>query len=137
LRGWAQRQSGRQSGGTRGSGFVDGAPDVGGFLFVTGVEDAAELVVAREEGVGFVDEEGRTDLFDDAEEGCRADVGGGDGVVCQVVENREQSCFAAAFVKGFDAEVGGGVAEVEGVCMKDPEGEGGVRWEDDEAADER
>ena len=80
------------------SGLVDGAPDVGGFLFVAGVEDAAELVVAREEGVGFVDEEGGAHLFDDAEEGGGADVGGGHGVVCQVVEDREEGCFAAAFV---------------------------------------
>ena len=56
----------------------------------------------------------------------------------QFVQHGEEGCFAATFVGRFDAEVSGGVAQVEGVSVKNPEGEcfGGVRWKDDETADE-
>ena len=47
--------------------LVTGPEDIGGFLFVAGIEDAAELVVAREERIGFVDEKRGADLFDNAE----------------------------------------------------------------------
>src|SRR5436190_2099149 len=68
--GWA-RGTGVSGGAGREIGrLVAGdAHDVGGFAGVTGVEDASELVVAVEDGVGFVYEKGRAEFFDDAEEG--------------------------------------------------------------------
>ena len=51
------------------NGVGGDADDEGGFAFVAGVEDAAEFVVALEEGVGFVDQEGRADFANEAEEG--------------------------------------------------------------------
>jgi len=48
---------------------VGDADHVGGIAFISGIEDAAEFVVAFNEGIGFVDQEGRADFFDDAEEG--------------------------------------------------------------------
>ena len=114
LEGWRQRRWRR----------LADADDVGGFAGVTGVEDAAEFVVALEEGVGFVDEQGGAGFFDDAEEGGGADVGGDDGAVDEFAEDGEEGGFAAAFFGGFEADVGADVAEVEGVGVEGPEGEG-------------
>jgi hypothetical protein len=72
------------------------ADDEGGLTGVAGVEDAAQLVVAPEERVGFVNEEGGMGFLDDAEEGGRADVGGDDGSIDQFAEDGEESGFAAA-----------------------------------------
>ena len=113
------------------------ADDVGGFAGVAGVEDAAEFVVAAQEGVGFVDEEGGVSFFDDAEEGGRADVGGDDRAADEFAEDAEQGGFAAAFFGRFDADVGADVAEVKGVGVKGPEGEsfGRPLRKDDETFD--
>src|SRR5262245_53697494 len=69
----------------QGSSGVGDADDVGGLAFIAGVQNAAEFVVATQEGIGFVNEEGRAHLLDDAEEGRRADVGSWHGAVDQFV----------------------------------------------------
>ena len=104
-------------------------------MFVAGVEDAAKLVVAPDERVALVNQKGRTHFFDDAEEGGGADVGGNDRAIDDFGEDGEQGGFAAALFGGFEADVGGDVAEVKGVGVEDPEGEGfsGPFGEDDEA----
>jgi hypothetical protein len=119
------------------TGEVGDADDEGGFFAVTGVEDAAEIVVAVKERVGFVDQQSGLHFLDDAEEGGRADVGGDDGVMNQQVEDGEKGGFAAAFFRGFDAEINADVAQLEGVGVDSEQGQGfgGVFGEDDEAAE--
>ena len=79
--------------------FIGDADDVGGFAAVAGVEDAAEFVVALQEGVGFVDEEGGFSFLDDAEERRGTDIGGGEGAMDEFTEDAEQRGFAAAFLR--------------------------------------
>ncbi len=131
-------RGGRGRGGGGVPREVGDADDVGGVALVTGVEDAAEFVVGAEDGVGFVDEEGGLELFDEAKEGGGADVGGGDGAVDEFAKEGEEGGLAAAFDGGFDADVGGHIAEVSDVGVEDPEGEGfgGPLGEDKEAAEE-
>src|SRR6266436_6674644 len=83
------------------------AHDVSGFACVAGVEDAAELFVGVEDGVGFVNEECGAEFFDDAEEGGGADVGGDNGAADEFAQEGEEGGFAAAFFGGFDSEIGG------------------------------
>ena len=106
---------------------------MGAFAGVAAVEDAAEFVVVLEEGVGFVDEQGWSGFFDDAEEGGRTDIAGDDGAVAEFAQDGEEGGFAAAFFGALDAEIGADVAEVEGVGVEGPEGEGfgGVLWKYD------
>jgi len=102
---------------------------------VAGVEDAAEFVVAVEEGVGFVDEQGGLHFFNDAKEGGGADVGRHDGAIDEFTQDAEQCGFAATFHGGFDAEVRADVAVMKAVCVYDPESErfGGVFGQHNEA----
>ena len=118
--------------------MVDYADDVGAFFCVAAVEDAAEFLVGLEEGVGFFIEVGGLGFLGDAEEGGGADVGGGDGAVDEFAKDGEEGGFATAFFGGFEADVGGDVAELKGVGVEDPERQrfGGVGWEDDEALEE-
>src|SRR5215467_12502495 len=76
--------------GRRGRAVVGDAHDEGGVARVAGIEDAAEFVVALEEGVGFVNEEGWAGVLNDAEEGGGADVGGGDGALDEFAEDGEE-----------------------------------------------
>ena len=141
-----QADGGRRPGGislrlgvrtSGGSGLAD-ADDVGGFAGVTGVEDAAEFVVAFQQRVSLINQQRGPGFFDDAEEGGGADVGGDEGAVDEFAQDGEEGGFAAAFFRGFQADVGADVAEVEGVGVEGPEGEGfgGGLGEDDEAAEE-
>ena len=53
----------------------------------------------------------------------------------QLFEQGEESCLAASLFGGLDADVGGDVAQLEGVSVQDPQGQGlrGTLWQDDEA----
>ena len=133
--------SGLLDGCARGTGgwgtVVDDAEDVGGFLVVAGIQDAAKLVVAVEEGVGFVNEQGRLKLLDDAVKSRGTDVGSDDGAVGQLAEDGDQGGFAATMGGGFEADVGGDVAQLEGVGVDDPQSQGlrGEPRQDDEAGE--
>jgi hypothetical protein len=72
---------------------------VGGVAGVAGVEDAAEFVVGAEEGVSFINEQGGAHFFNDAEEGRGADVGGGNGPICQSIQDAQECGFAATFFR--------------------------------------
>jgi hypothetical protein len=61
----------------RTAGHWGDAHDRGGVAGVAGVEDAAHFLVALEEAVGSVNEQGRLKVLDDAEEGGATDIGGG------------------------------------------------------------
>ncbi len=119
--------------------LIVGAQDEGGFFVVTGIENAAEFSVAMEEGIGFVDEQSEADFFGEAEQGRGSDVGSDDGVVSEFAEDGDQSGLAATVLRGFDPEVSGDVAEVIGVSVKAPEGEGFRRppGQDDEGLEEQ
>src|SRR5207244_1980280 len=105
-------------------GKVDGAEDKAGFLVVARVQDTSKLIIAGEEGVGFINEEGGLNLGNDAEEGWGADVGGDDGVVSQLAKDGDEGGFAAAMFRGLKADVSGNVAVLKAKGMRDPEGEG-------------
>ena len=64
----------RGVGGLGCAGLVGGAEDEAGLLFVARIQDTFQLVVARQKGVRFVNEQGGAKLLDDAKEGGRADV---------------------------------------------------------------
>ena len=93
-------------------------------FLAAGVEDAAEGGIAFEESIGFIDEEGGLKLLDDPEPGRGGDVGGDDRPVDELAEHGQEGGFAATFLGRFDADVGAGIAEVEGIGMQDPESEG-------------
>src|SRR5581483_11389707 len=120
-----------------GGGLGGDAVDVGRIEFVAGVENAAEFVVVAEDGIGFVDQEGRTKFLDDAEERGGADVGGDYGAVNQLGQHREERGFTAALHGGLDANVRADVAQAVGVSVENPErkGFGGAGRENEEALD--
>ena len=115
-----------------------GSNNVGCVAGVAGVEDAAEFVVAAEEGVGLIDEQGGAHFFDHAEEGGRADVCSRNWTICEPAQNAEQRGFATTFFRRFDAKVRADVAQFEGVGMEYPERKslGREVREDDEALKE-
>jgi len=122
----------------RGGGAVADADDVGGLAGVTGVENAANLLVCPEKGVGFIDEQGGLNLLDNAEEGGGADVSGDDRAIDELAEDAKESGFAAAFFGGLQADVSADVSEVEDVGVEGPQGErfGAPLGQDDMAGDE-
>jgi hypothetical protein len=128
---------GRGSGIARGGAGAD-ADDVGGLAGVTGVENASNLLVCPEKGVGFIDEQGGLNLLDNAEEGGGADVSGDDRAIDELAEDAKEGGFAAAFFGGFQADVRADMAEVKGVSVQGPQGEslGPPLGEDDVAGDE-
>jgi len=114
------------------------ANDVGGFAGVSGIEDAAEFVVAAKERIGFVNEKSGLSFFDDAKEGRRADVSRDDRATDEFAEDTEQSGFATAFGWRCNADVRADVAEIKGISVKGPESErfGRPLRKDDETFDE-
>lgn len=125
----------RVGAGLRAMGDAD---DESGFPLAAGIEDAAQGVVAFEEGIGFIDEEGRRDLLNEAVPGWGADIGGDDGAIDEFTEDGEEGGFAAAFFGRLDADVGTGVTEVKGIGVDNPKGQGfgGPFGEDDEGAEQ-
>ena len=118
--------------------LVGDADDEGGFFVITGIQDAAQFVVALKERVRFINQQGRLNLFDDAEKGRRTDVGGDDRAIDQLAGDGQQGGLAAAFLWRLDADVGAHVPEVEGERVNDPEGQsfGGPPGKDHEAAED-
>jgi hypothetical protein len=111
---------------------------IGGLAGVTGVENAANLLVGPEKGVGFIDEQGGLNLLDDAEEGGGTDVSGDDRAIDELTEDAQEGGFGATLFGGLEADVGADVSEVEGVSMEGPQGEGfgAPLRQDDMAGDE-
>ena len=109
------------------------AEDVGGAAGVAGVDDAAHDAVAGEEGISFVNEEGRLAGVNGAEEGADGDVGGDEGLAGHGGEDAQEGGFAAAFFRGLNGDISDGIAQFEGPGVQDPDGQrgGGVVAEDD------
>lgn len=76
---------------------LDNAQDPGAATGVAGVEDAPEFLIALEEGVGFVDEQGGPFFLNDAIESGRTDIGRGDCAMDELAENVQEGGFAAPF----------------------------------------
>ena len=112
-----------------------GAQNESGFAAVTRIQNAFQLVVAGQKGVGLVNQERGTKVLDDPEERGPADVGGGHGPVGQFAEDLQESGFAATFEGRLDSEVGARIARVKGIGVQVPQGEGLGRpiREDDQA----
>jgi hypothetical protein len=107
----------------------------GGFARVTGIQDALQLIIAMEEGIGFIDKEGRTQVLNDAEEGWRADVRGGESTIGNFVKDGQQCGLAASRFGGFDADIGADVPKMEAVGVDDPKRQsfGGPLGKDNQA----
>jgi len=126
---------GRGRGG--GAGFGGHSEDEAG-PGVTGVEDALEGVFGFEESVGFVNEQGGTELLDGGEQGGGTYIGGNQRTVHKAAEEGQQSGLPAAASGRFDADVSGDVAKLESVGVKNPKRErfGCPLGEDDKAGEE-
>ena len=75
--------------------IADGAQH-GAALAMAGIEDAAQLVIFVQEGVGLIDQERRLVAFDYPEQRGRGDVGGRQWTRHQTAEHVEQRGLAAA-----------------------------------------
>jgi len=62
---------------------------------------------------------------DGAKERADGDVGGDEGFAGHGGEDGDEGGFTAAFFRGFDGDVGDSIAQLKGVGMQDPDGEGG------------
>ena len=81
-------------------------------------------IFGLQKGIGFVDHKGRAQFFDGAEESSGTDIGSNHWPMDQAAEDGQEGGLATAPGGRLDADVGGDVAELEGVGVQDPEGEG-------------
>ena len=118
-------------------GAEDDAHDVGEVAVVAGVEDAAQEVVFADGFVEFVGDQGDFAGMDGAVHGRGADVRGDFGAIDQAADDAQEGGLAATVPRGFDAEVGGDVAQFPGVGVEDEEGNGfgGPLGQDGEAVE--